>query len=355
MHIISGDRWAGAEIQAYTLLSQLKSKASLKVILMNEGELATRLHEQNIPVTIIDESTTGSLSIFRMLLREIRAFKPDVIHTHRQKENILGSIASLLTGVGTGVRTVHGAPEITPNGRKKILNWIDIFTGKHLQKAVISVSQDLSTKLTHIYKANRIHTITNGIDVDRVRDNISEADFKKQRPDHIHAGLVGRLDQVKRIDIFLQMAAAICADPGDKLWHFHIFGEGSLANSLQEQALQLGITPSVTFHGHRLDIQNCVAALDVMVMTSDHEGLPMAALESIALNTPLVAHKVGGLTEVLSDYPALLVADHSPEGYQKAVVTALQMHNTELKLQPKFSAAENANGTLALYQRLVSR
>jgi glycosyltransferase involved in cell wall biosynthesis len=186
-----------------------------------------------------------------------------------------------------------------------------------------------------------------------VRDNISEADFRKQRPDHIHAGLVGRLDQVKRIDLFLQMAAAICSNPGNKLWHFHIFGEGSLADSLQGQAQQLGITPSVTFHGHRLDIQNCIAALDVMVMTSDHEGLPMAALESIALNTPLVAHKVGGLSEILSDYPALLVADHSPEGYQKAVAAALKMHNTELKLHPRFSAPENANGTLTLYQQLA--
>lgn len=354
LHIVSGDRWAGAEVQAYTLLCQLKNKVALNVILMNEGELAEKLREDNIETTVLNESSNGSLSIFFSLRQHIKDFQPDVIHTHRQKENILGSFANVLSHRAKCIRTIHGAPEFSPTGLKKAFYWLDELTAQHLQNGIISVSQDLSNKLAKTYPAEKIHTVTNGIDIEKTRSNISEVEFKQQQPDHIHVGLVGRLDPVKRVDIFLDMAAKILAAGNEeakaKQWHFHVFGEGNLLESLQTQTQQLNITDAVTFHGHRLDIQSCIAALNIMVMPSDHEGLPMAALEAMALNTPLIAHNVGGLTEVLADYPELLVSNHQGEGYMKAVLT-VSKKNLELKLIDIYNASSNGNTIYNIYRQ----
>src|SRR5690606_8407204 len=110
---ISGDLWAGAEAQAFALLSALsmQPEMSVAVALMNEGELARRLRSSNIPVTVIPESRLSFPRLLHKLRRLISDWRPDVIHTHRTKENILGSLANLTTGRAACIRTVHGADE----------------------------------------------------------------------------------------------------------------------------------------------------------------------------------------------------------------------------------------------------
>lgn len=355
LHIISGDRWAGAEVQAYTLLNQLKNQVTLDVVLMNEGELANKLRKNNINITVLDESNNSSLVIFKLLRQHIKAFKPDVIHTHRQKENVLGGFANLLSTRAASIRTVHGAPEFTPAGFKKILYGLDNFVGKYLQQGIISVSADLSQKLAKTFPANKIHTVTNGVDIDEIRNNIKEVEFKQQQPDHIHVGLVGRLDPVKRVDIFLEMSALLLKEHSENLWHFHIFGEGDLLEKLQDQAQQLNITNAVTFHGHRLDISSCISALDAVVMPSDHEGLPMTALEAMALNTPLVAHNVGGLTEVLADHPEFLVQKQTEEAYKKTLLSTLDSLTQPLMIKNEYTANINSQTILKIYESYKHR
>ncbi|MBK8186894.1 MAG: hypothetical protein IPK77_06400 [Cellvibrio sp.] len=77
------------------MLKHLAQDVDIFVILMNQGELSEKLQQLGIKIQIIDEKHHSSLSIIFKILRQIRQFKPDVIHTHRQKENILGGIANL--------------------------------------------------------------------------------------------------------------------------------------------------------------------------------------------------------------------------------------------------------------------
>jgi hypothetical protein len=114
---------------------------------MNQGELSERLTALGIIPIIIPETKNSSLGIIRKLFSHIRRFKPDVIHTHRQKENILGSLANLFCApfnskLIPSVRTAHGAPEFNPKGKQKIQVWLDQFVGRYLQKRVIAVSED---------------------------------------------------------------------------------------------------------------------------------------------------------------------------------------------------------------------
>ena len=356
MHIISGDLWAGAEAQAFTLLKHLHQSTSLAVVLMNEGELSRRLQDLQIPITIIPESHFNSLQILQRLIKVIHAFKPDVLHTHRQKENILGNIANQLSAVplkkrAYSVRTSHGSPEFKPMGKQKIQMWLDTWIGKHLQQAVIAVSADLAERLKAIFPAQKIHVVRNGVDSEALRAEASITDFRLQAPQHIHIGIIGRLEPVKRIDIFIDMAILLLGDKAlPKSFMFHIIGDGSLRRAMEKKVNELQYHKQIVFHGHRNDIASCIYSLDAILMCSDHEGTPMVALEALALGKPLIAHNVGGLREVLEDIPSLLVSPNTPSEYARKILHLFTNGPINVNLNGKFTAAKNAELTASIYK-----
>jgi L-malate glycosyltransferase len=367
MHIISGDLWAGAEVQAFTLLQQLHASAQLHVIVMNSGELSQRLEALGISITLVPESKLSSLSIIREIMAKIRYFKPDILHTHRQKENIFGNIASSLAAILTGkraksVRTSHGAPEFVPAGKQRIQVWLDNWTGRYLQHAVIAVSKELALKLAKIFPAKKIHVIRNGVNQAALAAQAVEADFRTRAPHHKHIGIVGRLEPVKRIDIFVDMAALLLQQEASRLLQqeasrqelkFHIIGDGKLRATMEAKAQELGLSEHIQFHGHRQDMASCIHSLDLLIMCSDHEGTPMTALESLALGTPLIAHNTGGLTDILQQYPELLVAKHNPAGYAETVIQLLSRSKLNIALNDNYTAEKNMFETLKLYENLM--
>lgn len=358
MHVISGDLWAGAEVQAYTLLTQLHHDCALHVVVMNPGRLQQQLHEAGITVSVLDESHLNSLSILRQLRQLMREFQPHIVHTHRQKEHILGSLANLLSVRAACVRTSHGAPEFSPKGRQRLQVLADRWTGRFLQRAVIAVSKDLANQLRRYFPEKHIHIIYNGIDVSALANKVIEADFRRAEPEHVHIGIIGRLEPVKRVDLFLEMAPAIVAQFPDQEFRFHVIGDGQLRAELQRQADALGLSDRVRFHGHRDDIAACISSLDLLIMCSDHEGTPMTALESLALGTAIIAHDVGGLSELLADYPAMRVQDHSVAGYARQVNRYLANKNfqngsQDIVLDHSYHAATNGLATRQLYDKLL--
>jgi len=363
LHIASGDLWAGAEVQAYTLLSALQDFDGIQVAaaLLNDGELAERLRARHIEVRIFPERTLNGWSILLELRKLMLAWRPDIVHTHRTKENILGSIANRWSRNVPSVRTVHGAGEHTPSGfrhlHKRALNYLNDWSGLHLQQKVIAVSQELADKLNAHFPREHLAVIENGVDIDAVRAQRHAAEYREATPNAFHIGLVGRLVPVKRVDIFLEMAALLRARHADKQWRFHIFGDGPLHDTLIAQARAHDLAESITFHGHRRDIVPCIAGLDALVMCSDHEGLPMTILEAMALRAPIVAHATGGLADALRDYPlGQLVQRHAALDYAAAVertIERVDIPNQELYME-RFSARANADAVAQLYTTLIA-
>ncbi|WP_196799745.1 glycosyltransferase [Thioalkalivibrio sulfidiphilus] len=366
MHIASGDRWAGAEVQLWTLLRHLNKRDDVRAraVLMNEGETADRLREAGIPVDVLDETQLNAFQILMGLRNLMRQHQPDIIHTHRQKENILGSIANTTTLRRPSVRTTHGAPEFNhpwSKPHKRLIAWLDWACGRYLQDRVIAVSQDLGRQLEASYPTSKIAVIENGVDIDTVLDLAQETpDFRQDQPSHKHIGIVGRLESVKRIDIFLHIAEHLLEQ--DLPWplSFHVFGDGSLRSELENLSTHLGIADSVRFHGHRNDIAACIDKLDVLVICSDHEGLPMTLLEAMTLRTPVVAHDIGGLAEALAEeHGGLLNADHTADAYAEAVLSLLKDSSLKQKIQSngfervkrRYSAPTNAERVKTLYQK----
>lgn len=164
LHIASGDLWAGAEVQLFTLTKALKnnSDTTVDIILLNHGILERKLISNGIKVIIVDESKLNGLIILWKIIRIIHQMQPDVIHTHRIKENVLGSLAALLNGNIPNLRTTHGAPEHAPSWKqptKRLFHWLNIICGRYLQHAIIAVSDDLADQLNKEYPAKNIHVI----------------------------------------------------------------------------------------------------------------------------------------------------------------------------------------------------
>ena len=103
---------------------------------------------------------------------------------------------------------------------------------------------------------------------------------------------------------------------------FLIVGGGSLENDLRARAAALGLEGKVIVTGYRTDAVDLMQTFDCFVQTSIFEGMPMALLEAMALNKPIVATAVGGVPEVVEDgVCATLLSSRDPKDLSDALVT----------------------------------
>jgi glycosyltransferase involved in cell wall biosynthesis len=363
LHVISGDLWAGAEAQAATLLTQLAKQPGtrLTVVLLNQGELARRLTALAIDVRVLDEQQLSSPVIFLKLLGLMRQLQPDIVHTHRIKENILASVAATLITTAKGVRTVHGAAEHSLKGwrnlHRRMLAGLDNWCGAHLQSATIAVSQELGQVLAHKFSKHNVVVIENGVAANSTSDPDVSPAWKKPYTDMLHVGIAGRLVPVKRLDIFIDMAAELTGRSPDR-WQFHIFGDGPLRSQWVERVAELGLAQQILFHGQVSDLSLQLRSLHALVICSDHEGLPMVALEALAVKTPVLAHAVGGLRDLLDEQ--LLIFDNRANCYADKLTHLMQSRVEAgaplamVTLPDQYTANHNARQVVALYARLLA-
>ena len=131
-HIISGDLWAGAEVMAYHLLKGLTAYNDLKitVILLNEGKLAEKLKDEGVITHILDESKNSFPRICCSIRKILSNNQPDIIHSHRYKENFLAFLISIILQKSKLISTQHGMPEVigkVPGIRHNIISRCNFF------------------------------------------------------------------------------------------------------------------------------------------------------------------------------------------------------------------------------------
>ena len=373
LHISSGDLWAGAEVQLFTLAKSLKNNTDTKVdiILFNHGRLEQKLLENNINVIVIDETKLNSFQVLRQLIHTIKIIRPDVIHTHRIKENILGSTAALFTGNIPTLRTAHGAPEHKPawfHIPKRLILFLDWFCARFLQKKIIAVSDDLAGILQKNFPANKIKVIENGIDLAlfatiaaSVKPNPNQSDIESNTSS-FRIGIAGRLVPVKRVDIFIKAAAELLNTHPELNISFHIFGDGPLHSELAALNQKFNTEKMIHFEGHCENMQQELADLDILLITSDHEGLPMILLEAMALKTAVIAHAVGGIPTVLNQGECgILVSEHQPSAYADAIYQLIKnpenrnnyINNAANQVTTFYSSEKNAHTYCSVYKQLI--
>ena len=324
--VMSADLWAGAEVQLATVASYLVERGDIELsaVLFNEGELAVELRRLGVAVTIIDERENGALAILASLTRWLRTHPVDIVHTHRGKDTVLGAVAARFAGASGVVRTVHGLSEPWRGWRwlkNEVYEAIDGLTLRCLTDRIVVVSQRMAEGHERSgYPAEKVIAIPNGVHLERVRPARMREEVRLELgigPAVPLIGTVGRLSPVKGHAHFLEAARLILQrEPRAR---FLVVGDGPLRDQLERTARALGIGDACAFVGARPDVYDLVAAMDVFVLSSLGEGIPMALLEAMALGTPVVATAVGGVPEVVAHRATgLLVASGDEPGLAEA-------------------------------------
>jgi L-malate glycosyltransferase len=329
-HIASGDLWAGAEVQVVTLLRSLARREEFRLlaILLNPGRLADEIRSCGIEVTVIPESTKSFWAILSEATVYLRTQRVRILHSHRYKENVLAAWLARRCGIPHVVRTQHGMPEPYAglrNVKQQLIQKLDRFVARRATDRVISVSSELSGRLGRRVNPNKIVTIPNGVDPQVVRSDLSVAEARDRLGiprDCFVLGTAGRLEPIKRLDIFLDAAKIISAQSPEA--RYIIAGEGGEEARLRAAADSLGLSGRVLFLGHRNEVYDVLRAMDVLVLCSDHEGLPMVLLESLCLGVVPVARAVGGIPEVIRNgVNGILVDSADPAALARACLEVL--------------------------------
>ena len=167
-HVISGDLWAGAEVQVYNLCQALQASGQVTptVVIFNEGILFEKFKELGIPLLLADEKKLNPWTIARSIASHCKEHNSKIVHTHGFKENVLGILGKELAKVPRSARTVHGSAETVltlKRPHKWLVQKVDLFLGRTRQQAIIAVSTQLEDTLKKVFQ-DKVYKIFNFID-----------------------------------------------------------------------------------------------------------------------------------------------------------------------------------------------
>jgi glycosyltransferase involved in cell wall biosynthesis len=173
--------------------------------------------------------------------------------------------------------------------------------------------------------AEKIRVIPNGVDVERFHPRWPSRSRQRElnlRPESPVVGIVAALRPEKNHEMFLYVAALIRRTlPGVQ---FLVVGDGPQRDKLQTLAQSLGIAEHVRFAGTRSDVPEVLSLLDVLLLTSHMEANPICLLEAMASETPVVATRVGSISEtVLEGQTGYLVPPGDSQGMADRVIRLL--------------------------------
>lgn len=304
VHLLSADLWAGAEVATLHLLDALhrRSDVDVRVIALNPGAFAARAQERGIAVQIVPEALLGPARLLREIRR--RTADADLLHSHRYKENLLAALSGR-----PWVSTQHGRPEPLPglaSVRMGVYLRLDRIAKRRSARRVVAVSQEVETWCAERFGRARTVRAWNGILDPRAR--VGPAPWP-ERP--LRVGVLGRLAPVKGFDLAIDTLARC---PGVEL---DIVGEGSDRAALEARIGAAGAGDRIQLVGHEPDPLPRLASWRALLVTSLHEGNPIAVLEAMALGTPVLAGPLPGVAEALAGRGGWILPDRDPERWAR--------------------------------------
>jgi glycosyltransferase involved in cell wall biosynthesis len=317
----------GAQEHVYSLVTRLdRDRYDVRVISLSHGSSVRRLQRAGVDVSVVDEP--DDRESVRALAELLSPFRPEVVHNHMYRAEIVGTKAALVLGE-EGLRrpaiisTVHSSRVRCVDDRRN-LNQLT-----PLMDRLIVVSKAIEQKIREEGRRGvPVSLIYNGVDLERYNHQqpccTLHEDYSIPEDAQI-VGVVARLEPEKGHRTLLEAwPLVLAAQP--RAWLL-IVGEGLERNSLEAQAASLGISDRVVFTGRREDVPAVTAALDVSVLPSYREAQGLSVLEAMALGRPVVASRVGGIPEMIEDeVSGLLVAPDDREALAGAIERLLADH-----------------------------
>ncbi|MCI5140150.1 MAG: glycosyltransferase [Candidatus Electrothrix sp. ATG1] len=286
-----------------------------------------------------------------------------LVHCHEMKGRLYG----LLAAMGTPARL------ITTNH-----NWIrsdvlvtcfeslDAFYIRFFPK-IVAVSPEVRQLMRrYLTPAKKMQVIINGIDMQEFRKD-QQAREKIRREFHIAPetqliGAFGRISPEKGQKYFLAAAAQVLKVFPEA--RFLIVGDGFQGEEMREYTVALGISKAVIFAGFRSDVAALYSALDIFVLPSLLEGTPMALLEAMATELPVIASDVGGVGRIIRHGENGLLVPSADANALAAEIRKLLTDdmtkatqlakNAVLTVEARYSARKMSEDYMVIYDQLLS-
>ena len=302
----------------------------------------------------------GDLLALIAICKEIREFRPHIVHTHTAKAGVLGRIAAVICRVPIRVHTFHGhllSGYFSPLANR-VVRVVEVLLAR-LSTALVAVGERVRDELLDagIGRGEKYVVIPPGAVIGPLPDKLLAREWLRLPPGRPVVSFVGRLTGVKRPDRLIEAMAYVLDRLPDAV--LVIAGEGDLMEATRLAAASLG--DSVRFVGWQSDVGKVFAAGNVAVLTSDNEGMPVSLIEASLAGVPSVTTAVGSAGEVVIDgvtgrvvaLSARAVADALLEILLDNQLGSVMGEAARVRAEQAYGVSRLVDDHVELYERLI--
>ena len=289
------------------------------VCLDARGDLASLVDAVGIPVRHVPISKRHLPSHLGRLARLLRSEGVSVVHAHMHDAALWGRVAGRLAGVPVMITTEHGKELWKGKLRVALDHHLSRWTARH--SGVSRDGMELRRQRERLPQG-KMTLIPNGVRIPPAAfDSAGRERLRNEFGLPMNApvlGTVGRIVAAKGYEYLLEALVIVRRAYPDARWI--AIGDGDQRADLSDRACVAGLSDAVVWAGRRSDIDDLLCAMDVWVMSSVREGLPVALLEAMAVGRPIVATDVGGIPEAVRDgREGLIVPAGDPGALARAI------------------------------------
>ena len=328
LHLISSAGLFGAERIAIELSKSLKKTYHCEPIIgvirnvyNPHEEMLEEAKRNNISCAVFQCRSQLDLKLAFSVRKFIEKNRIDIIHCHGYKSNFYGLLGS--KGQVPSVTTNHNW--LTAHWKLKTYCILDSLWIRFFDRIVAVSNEVKKDMLRYKIPEDKIKVIDNGIALERFENLVETKKMKNQLGFEEKIRIIGTIGSlgIEKGHIYLLEAARQILDVVKDL-KFLMIGDGPLRKPLEEKSERLGIKKHVIFMGHRKDIPELLMAMDIFVLPSIKEGLPVALLEAMAAKRPVIATRVGGIPKVIENKDiGILVEPKDITGLRDAIINLI--------------------------------
>lgn len=353
LHLVGQSHHRGAELVALELASELERMGHENSVVALSAGSGGDTKDALPPLVDHDAGRISGLGAARALRRTVRERRPDAVLAH-------GGDAALTAALGLRSRDrpaiiwqriLDFPPEMWRPGRRQMWTMV-----ARRMDAVVALTDAEAKEMDSLAYRGPVWTIPNFRQANRFLDTDREVASARLRRELGVAqstaviGFVGHLVHQKRPVRAVEVLGHVLEE--GTAAHLVIAGTGPHLDRLRHEIDQRGLTADVTLLGHRDDVEQIFAGVDVAVLVSSTEGFPGVAIEAAMSGCPLVSFSVGGIREIVEDGRTGIVLDEPDTALMAAEVGALLRDPERRELM---SAAAREVGVHFSAERIAGR